>query len=236
MLRPRDERYTTVAIILHWIIAVCIIFNLAVGYFMEGWPIPFRFMAVSLHISAGMTVLVLSVLRIIWRLLHEPPAYPPKMKSWERHLAHCVHFVLYLSMILMPLIGWSIISAHAPAGSPGAKAEAQMMATQMAPPGSTTPNPGGKPSGPPKGGVQMKIWGLIPMPTIAPIANIGAEPGGVEPQKVLHEEFIEWHTIGGFILIFVLLLHIAGALKHQIIDKDPELQRMGVGRFPNRSA
>jgi cytochrome b561 len=65
---------------------------------------------------------------------------------------------------------------------------------------------------------------------IAPIAAIGKETGGVAPQHALHEEFVAWHSVGGYLLLGLLILHIAGALKHQFIDGHSELARMGIGR------
>ena len=76
----------------------------------------------------------------------------------------------------------------------------------------------------------MKVWNLVPMPAIAPIEAIGKEPGGVAPQRRLHEEFVEWHSVGAFLLIGLLILHVAGALKHQFVDRQSEFARMGVGR------
>jgi cytochrome b561 len=45
-------------------------------------------------------------------------------------------------------------------------------------------------------------------------------------KEMLHGLFGEMHEIGGYLLIALLLLHIAGALKHQFIDGEPEFRRM----------
>lgn len=107
-----NQRYTTVAILLHWAIALLIIFNLSVGFFMEGYAPAVKGVIIPLHISSGITVLALTVLRILWRLTHKPPPFFATLAGWERAAAHAVHFALYLIMIGMPLTGWSIISAH----------------------------------------------------------------------------------------------------------------------------
>lgn len=226
---PRD-RYTRVAIVLHWAIAAFIVFNLFTGFFMEGWKPPFRFVAVMLHASSGLTVLTLTVVRVVWRLLNPPPPYPPGMKPWERHAAHFAHFLLYAAMVLMPLSGWGILSAHSPPGSRGAAVEWAAVSASLA-----GMNPGAAPSGPiparpPGPPPAAKIWGLIPMPLIGPIEAIGEEPGGVAPLHVLHEKFVEWHEVGGYLLIGLLILHILGALKHQFVDRQSEFARMGIGR------
>ena len=225
---PARDRYTRVAIVLHWAIAAFIIFNLATGFFMEGWPPPIRALALMLHASSGLSVLVLTVARVIWRLVNDPPPYPPGMKTWERHAAHFAHFLLYAAMVLMPLSGWAILSAHSPPGSRGAVVEFAV------PPAL---RPGMRPGAmPPRGirpqssGPAMKVWNLIPLPMIAPIAAIGSEPGGVAPQHQLHEEFVDWHSVGGYLLLGLLIVHVLGALKHQFIDRQSEFARMGIGR------
>jgi cytochrome b561 len=228
---PRD-RYTRVAIVLHWAIAAFIIFNLSIGFFMEGWPLPVRFVALMLHVSSGFTVLALTVARIIWRLLNEPPPYPAGMKPWERHTAHFAHFLLYAAMVLMPLTGWAILSAHSPPGSRGAAVE--FAARPGLPPGmkagAAPASSHAVPAMPPGPPPTLKVWNLIPMPMIAPIQAIGAEPGGVPAQHVLHEEFVGWHSVGAYLLLALLMLHIGGALKHQFIDRQSEFARMGIGR------
>jgi cytochrome b561 len=226
---PRD-RYTRVAIVLHWAIAAFIIFNLCTGFFMESWPLPIRMTGVMLHASSGLTVLALTVARVAWRLLNVPPPHPAGMEPWERHTAHFAHFLLYAAMVLMPLSGWAILSAHAPPGSHAAAVEFPIRPALPlgAKPGAAPLRPAsGPPSGPPP---VMKVWNLIPMPMIAPIEAIGAEPGGIAPQHRLHEEFVDWHSVGAFLLLGLLILHVAGALKHQFIDKQSEFARMGIGR------
>ena len=236
---PRD-RYTRVAIVLHWAIAAFIVFNLCSGFFIESWlhgqlkdsaPPQITWMSLVLHVSSGLTVLALTIARVVWRLLNEPPPYPSGMKPWERHTAHFAHFLLYAAMVLMPLTGWAILSAHPPAGSRGA-ATIRLPPPSVAPPGLTSgaaPPPG---MAPPQAGAprDVKVWNLFPMPVIAPIEAIGEEPGGVAPQHVLHEEFAEWHGVGGYLMLCLLILHILGALKHQFIDRQSEFARMGIGR------
>jgi cytochrome b561 len=254
------SKYTRVAIILHWAIAGLIIFNLAIGFVMEGFPLPVRFVALVLHVSSGMTVLVLTVFRIAWRLMHEPPAYFASMKLWERRLSHAIHLFLYVAMVVMPLTGWAIVSAHPRPGSDGAAEQARHLPFQIpgappsgvgapqslpatppaglgVPPAGLAAPPGapamGGPAGPPAGAPprrQLKVWWLFSLPSIKVIEDIGETTGGYAPQQALHEEFVSWHSVGGYIMLLLLALHIAGALKHQYLDKEPELERMGLGR------
>ena len=242
-----SSRYSRVAIILHWAIAGLIIFNLAIGFVMEGFPPPVRFIAVVLHVSSGMTVLVLTVARLVWWMTHEPPPHLPSLKFWEHRLARAVHVALYVAMVAMPLTGWAIISANPPPGSAGAAEQARQLSlkTHSAPAGAPQPAPGvpaepgaSVPAGGPQGGPppgppprrELKVWGFITLPPIKAFREIGETAGGYEAQHALHEEFVSWHSIGGYLLLLALALHVAGAMKHQYVDKEPEFQRMGLGR------
>lgn len=111
---PQQQRYTSVAIAFHWIIAAFILFNICVGFFMESLEQPLRLQVVSVHASIGMSVLGLAVLRILWRVTHRPPDFPPEMAQWEKWTAQLAHAFLYLLMIVMPLTGFSILSSNAP--------------------------------------------------------------------------------------------------------------------------
>jgi cytochrome b561 len=184
-----DQRYTFVAIALHWTIALLILFNLSLGFFMEDFKQPLRGIVVPLHISSGLTVLILTVVRVAWRLTHSPPPFVDGLKRWEQTAAHAAHGLIYALMVLMPLTGWSLISAH-------------------------PPRPGGGP----------KFWGLGTVPQIPPLAHME-----VTAQKAAHATFLELHSIGAWIFVALLVLHVAAALKHQFHDRQPELQRMGLG-------
>lgn len=204
-----ERRYTRVAIALHWTMAALILFNLGLGFFMEGLPPPYRFIVIFLHISAGMTLLVLTVVRVAWRLGHRPPPFPAGLATWERGAAHLVHAGLYVAMIAMPVIGWSIISANPPADAAWLKTPARPA---------------------------MKLWGVIPTPRITPLVEMGRTESGAAQQKILHDRFVGWHAIGGYLMIALLLLHVAGALKHEFVDRHAELARMGVSRRRRRAS
>ncbi|MEH3046842.1 cytochrome b [Sphingomonas adhaesiva] len=201
----RAVRYSNVAIVLHWAIAALILYNLATGLFGEWLPRG----AFAFHISSGITILVLTVVRIVWRLTHRPPPFLP-MTGGERALAHGVHALLYVAMLALPLTGWAMVSANPPAGSAGAAFAAQ-----------------GKPAS--KRG-PILIWNAIPLPLIAPINDIGRTPEGVPEQHELHERLETIHGLGGWLMLALLVLHVAGALKHQFIDRQRALARMGLGR------
>jgi len=197
-------RYSNGAIILHWTIALLVIYNLTTGLLHDVLPKA----AFQFHVSSGITILVLTVLRIIWRLTHKPPPFLP-MAQWEKGLAHIVHFCLYLVMLAAPLTGWAMLSAHA-----------------------DKPRPviAGAPAAAPAKPYQILIWGLVPLPKLKPITDIANRPDGAAKLKDAHATFEGRHEAIGFIFLGLLILHIAGALKHQLIDRRRQLARMGVGK------
>lgn len=100
-------RYTKVAIILHWIIAVLILGLLATGWYSEVLPKgDARTSIVMLHKSVGLLVFGFIMLRIFWRLSHKPPALPESLPAWQRTVAGILHFALYLLMFIQPVSGY----------------------------------------------------------------------------------------------------------------------------------
>jgi cytochrome b561 len=231
-------RYTNVAIALHWVTAALILYNLTSGLLRPVLPRGFF----VFHVSSGITILVLTLVRIGWRLTHRAPPYLP-MPAWQRGLAHGVHFLLYAGMLILPFSGWAMVSASPPAGSPGATwAEAHRPGPPPAPTGGKDRSSQGGPAGEGKGGGQaprkrgpLMIWSVVPLPLIGPINELGRTPGGVPEQREVHERIETFHAAGAWVLLALLVLHIAGALKHQLIDRRRELARMGLGT-PEASA
>jgi cytochrome b561 len=106
---PQTEaplRYTRTAMVLHWLIALLIICNAALGLSAESFPDSWVRTVVDTHKSIGITVLGLALLRILWRVSHRPPPLPKAFPKWEHGAAHIAHFLLYLLMIGLPLSGW----------------------------------------------------------------------------------------------------------------------------------
>jgi cytochrome b561 len=109
-------RYTLTAIALHWVLAVAIITAFAVGLYLEDLPFsPAKLKLINWHKWAGVTILALSVLRLLWRLTHRPPALPAKIESamprWQRVAHHGTHHLMYLLFFAVPLLGWAHSSA-----------------------------------------------------------------------------------------------------------------------------
>lgn len=106
-----QERYSMPAIVLHWLLALMIVIAFGVGLSMSDMPLsPQRLKLYNYHKWAGITILALSALRLLWRLTHKPPPEPP-MPTWQRLAAQFTHFALYALFFLVPLAGWAYSSA-----------------------------------------------------------------------------------------------------------------------------
>ncbi|MGO3133315.1 MAG: cytochrome b [Alcaligenes sp.] len=106
------QRYTVVARTLHWLMALALTALVIVGYTMKTLPLsPLKLQVYSWHKWAGISLLILVVLRLIWRLLNRPPALPVGMSRLTRALAHGGHAALYVLMLAIPLTGWLMSSA-----------------------------------------------------------------------------------------------------------------------------
>lgn len=100
------ERFTRIAIILHWAVAVGIICNVALAWSVDYLPDDWVRPVIDTHKSIGITVLGLALLRILWRVSHRPPSLPDAFPRWERTAASVAHGLLYLLMLGLPLSGW----------------------------------------------------------------------------------------------------------------------------------
>jgi cytochrome b561 len=99
-------RYTRPAILLHWLIALGIVINVAIALSVDSMPDGWVRPAIDTHKSIGITVLGLAILRVLWRLSHRPPELPTRFQRWERAVAHVVHVLLYILMFALPISGW----------------------------------------------------------------------------------------------------------------------------------
>lgn len=102
------QRYAPTAIAFHWLTAVLIVGTFTLGLVMTDIPglTPTKLKYFAWHKWAGVTVLVLSALRLLLRLRSPAPAYPPAMPAWQHYAAHGSHALLYLLMFGVPLSGY----------------------------------------------------------------------------------------------------------------------------------
>jgi cytochrome b561 len=103
--------YSSVAIAMHWLIAALMLTNIGLAWYFTQLKGPAEIAPLALHKSIGITVLLLTLLRIGWRLVNRPPPLPDHMPTWERWAARGTHYLFYLLMFGMPLSGWAMVSA-----------------------------------------------------------------------------------------------------------------------------
>lgn len=103
-------RYTRVAALLHWLIATLVISLLPLGLLGETLEHRFGAGPIYLHMSLGLTVFALTVLRVLWRITHHPPRLPEHLRLRQRSAAAIVHSALYALLILLPISGYIFLS------------------------------------------------------------------------------------------------------------------------------
>lgn len=107
-----SQRYTPVAISLHWLLALLVVGGFGLGWFMTDLPLsPDKLKYYAWHKWIGVSVFLLAVLRLAWRLGHRPPPLPAGTPPWQRLAADWTHRLLYLLIFVLPLSGWLYSSA-----------------------------------------------------------------------------------------------------------------------------
>ncbi|MEH6662628.1 MAG: cytochrome b [Parasphingorhabdus sp.] len=172
-------RYSRVAIWLHWIIAALILVTIPLILYGGSGETALHDTATNSHKLIGLTILMLTIARIIWRLTHKPPALPATMTRWLRFIARTTHMLFYLLLLAMPLSGWWMTSAF-----------------------------------PKRHPIEAGPFDLPFLPVPVNMASAGGA----------HEV----HEIGGWLMITLIILHVAAALKHHFINRDGVLSRMSI--------
>lgn len=191
-----STRYTSVAIVLHWTLAILILGMIPVGWWMSDAVLDPAFrakagQAFQLHKSVGFTILGLSVLRLIWRLTHKAPPLPQAMPAWEKNVARLTHWLFYFLMIALPVTGWIYVSAGY-----------SVTFERFFP-------------------VASNWFGLIEVPHIAPVATQSEEA-----RKAIGTAAMNVHSKLAWGVLVLGGLHVAAALKHHLFNRDDVLTRM----------
>lgn len=116
MTSVHEPRYTRLAMLLHWVLALAILGAFAMGVYLDDLPFsPTKLKLINWHKWAGVCILFLSALRLGWRLLNPPPALPQRiqdlMPRWQHVAHHGTHHLMYLLFFIVPLAGWAYSSA-----------------------------------------------------------------------------------------------------------------------------
>ena len=170
-------KYSKIAILFHWLIAILIGTNVLLAMVADEMSRSASAVLMNPHKAIGISILVLSVARILWRLGHRPPPLPNKVAGLQAMAGHAVHILFYVLMIAVPLTGWLMVAA-----------------------GDRAPT--------------VDYFGLFTIES--PIGN----------SEILSDIGHEGHELLVIPLFILVGLHVAGALKHQFIDRLPFLQRM----------
>ena len=181
-----QSRYNAGAITLHWIIALMILTNIGLAWYFNTLHGEAKTEPVQLHKSIGITVLVLSLIRLGWRLAVRHPPLPDYVHGWERWLAQTVQILFYVVMIGMPLTGWAFTSA-----SP---------LIHVFP---------------------IVLYNVIPWPTLPILSTLPHDQ-----MKLAHNLALAGHGLLAKLAYVLIVLHVAGALKHQFISNDDVVARM----------
>lgn len=171
-----QTRYSTGAMVFHWIIAILVIVSWRVVEAAEHLSGPDKGWWMDHHKALGITILVLTIGRLVWRLTHSVPPKASGTPQWQHIIARTLHVLFYVMLIGLPLGGWLASSYF---------------------------------------GGSIDMWGLFIVPGL---------PVSEAPE--MGKTIIGFHKTGGEILVYLVGLHILGALKHMVIDKDGNLWRM----------
>jgi cytochrome b561 len=169
--------YSRVAMWFHWIIAALIVSNWLLGKFHEDFSRDVRVWMMLLHRSTGLTILALSVGRLLWRLGHRPPPFDEVLRPWEALLARTTHWLFYALMIALPITGWMLSSS------------------------------GGRP---------LSYFGMFDF-ALLPVSRAASA-------RAL---FKEMHEVLAYAMLALVILHMAGALKHHFQGHRQFFGRMG---------
>lgn len=107
-----NERYTSTAITLHWLMALGLIGSFALGLYMTELPLsPDKLKLYSWHKWAGVSLFLIVLVRLGWRLTHPAPPLPDSVLPLLRLASAATHAALYVLMIAVPVSGWLMSSA-----------------------------------------------------------------------------------------------------------------------------
>ncbi len=107
MISRGGTRYTGTAKALHWTIVV-----LLIAQFIFAWTMPHIgrntpiTTLISLHFTFGVMILAVAIVRLGWRLTHPEPPPEDGLPPWQTPTAHAVHWLLYLLLLVIPILGW----------------------------------------------------------------------------------------------------------------------------------
>ena len=186
MIRNTIWSWGSVARLFHWVLGGLIIGMLAYGWWMNHIPArPDRFFHRSIHADIGYVVLLLTVVRLIWRGVNPTPTLPTDMSRWQRIAARTSHSALYAVTILVAVLGWAHSGAHTPDYS--------------------------------------NWFGLFHVPQIT------------SPDKATAAAYEDRHIFFAYVLLALIVIHIAATAWHHFLKRDRVASRMIDGAPADRT-
>ena len=168
--------YTTTAIALHWLMFVLILCAWTLGLYMVDLPLsPQKLKYFSWHKWLGVTIFLIAVVRVLWRMSHPAPPLAHTIPPRQQRAAGIAHFLLYVLILMIPLSGWIYSSAT---------------------------------------GIPVVYFGVVQLPDL------------VGKDKALAEILKQTHIYLNLTLFGIVCVHVAAALKHQLVDHSDVLSRM----------
>ena len=110
MAEPRN-RYSTVSLVLHWLIAALVVTQIGLIWAHEATDGPISREFVNIHKSVGLSILVLTLIRLGWRIANPAIPLPAETPRWQKLAARTTHVLFYVFLLAMPLVGWAASSA-----------------------------------------------------------------------------------------------------------------------------
>ena len=179
MLRNTVKSWGSLSRWFHWVLGIAIIGMIAYGWWMNHFPArPDRFFYRSIHADIGYVVLLLTVIRLIWRGVNPTPALPDDMPGWQRIGGRVTHVLLYLVTILVAMLGWAMSGARPPNQN------------------------------------YASWFGLFNIPQFT------------SPDKVAAGAYEDRHILFAYVLLALIVLHVAAAVWHHFIRRDRVAMRM----------
>jgi cytochrome b561 len=179
MLRNTPKSWGSLSRWFHWILGIAITGMIAYGWWMNHFAArPDRYFYRSIHADIGYLVLLLTVIRLIWRGVNPTPALPDDIPRWHHVVSRISHWALYLVTIVVTMLGWALSGSR------------------------------------PLNQNYASFFGWFNVPQFT------------SPDKAAEHFFEDRHIWFAYVLLALIVLHIAAAAWHHFIRRDRVAMRM----------
>jgi cytochrome b561 len=175
-IRNTKQRWGVVTQTLHWLVVLAVLCQLTLGFVLGSVSseTPFWAELFPVHTTLGLSIFMVMVLRLLWRIANPVPELPNTLMPWQKKLARANHGLFYILLIGLPIGGYFLVSAH---------------------------------------GHSVPFFGT-------------QLPAAIQENEALQSRLGTMHAVGAFVLIVLVVFHVAAALRHAWLLKDGVLRRM----------